>query len=76
MSSIIVTGVSPETLRALKRLARSHQRSLQSELHVILNRVARMAPPETKGCELTLTTVRVGLSTSWDRDELYGGDCR
>ena len=76
MSSILVRDVRPETLRALKRLAKSHHRSLQGELHAILDRVARMAPPESEVRSLNLITVRVGQSTSWDRDEIYGSDGR
>lgn len=76
VSSILVRDVPPETLRALKRLARSHHRSLQGELHAILDRVARMAPPETEGPRLKLVTVRVGQATAWNRDEIYGADGR
>ena len=46
MSAIHITQVAPETLQALKRLARSHHRSLQGELRAILERAARMAPPK------------------------------
>ena len=35
-----------------------------------------MAPPEAEGRKLNLVTVRVGQSTSWDRDEIYGSDGR
>lgn len=76
MSSILVRDVPPETLRALKRLARSHHRSLQGELHAILDRVAQMAPPDTKRHRLDLVTVRVGQSASWNRDEIYGTEGR
>lgn len=76
MSSIHIREVPPETLRALKRLAKSRHRSLQGELHAILGRVARMAPSGTEGRRLNLITVRLGQSTCWDRDEIYGSDGR
>ena len=76
MSSILVRDVPSETLGALKRLAKSHHRSLQGELHTILGRAAQMAPPETEVRRLNLITVRVGRSTSWNRDEIYGGGSR
>ena len=76
MTSIHIRHVAPETLHALKRLARSHHRSLQGELHAILERAARMAPPDEAVRTLTLVTVRTGRTSSWSRDELYGPDGR
>ena len=76
MSAIHVTQVSPETLSSLKRLARSHHRSLQGELRVILERAASMAPPEDAREPLNLVTVNVGYRGSWSREEIYGADGR
>ena len=76
MSSIHIRDVAPETLQALKRLARIHHRSLQGELHTILERVARMAPPDETVRTLSLVTVKTGHTTSWSRDEIYGRDDR
>ena len=72
MTSIHIRDVAPETLHALKRLARSHHRSLQGELHTILERAARMAPPDEETRTLALVTVRTDHTTSWSRDEIYG----
>ena len=76
MSSIHIRDVAPDTRHALKRLARSHHRSLQGELHSILERAARMAPPEDDVRTLDLVTVRTGHTTSWSRDEIHGPDGR
>ncbi|MDE0125796.1 MAG: hypothetical protein OXN97_14575 [Bryobacterales bacterium] len=76
MSSILVRDVPAQTLHALKRLAKSHHRSLQGEVHSILARAARMAPSESEVRRPKLVTVRVGRSTSWDRDEIYGSEGR
>ena len=76
MTSVHIRDVSPDTLDALKRLARSHHRSLQGELHAILERAARMAPPDDDARTLNLVTVRTGRTTSWSRDEIYGPDGR
>ena len=76
MSSIHIRDVAPETLQALKRLARIHHRSLQGELHTILERAARMAPPDESVRTLSLVTVKTGHTTSWSRDEIYGPDDR
>ena len=75
MSSVHIRNLAPETLAGLKRLARTHRRSLQGELHTILERAARMAPA-AEGDGLHLVTVRVGDSRSWRREEIYGPDGR
>lgn len=75
MSSIHIREIASDTLHALKRLARSHHRSLQGELHAILERAARMAPPE-KDRMLDLVTVKTGHTTSWSRNEIYDADGR
>ena len=72
MSSIHIREIASDTLHALKRLARSHHRSLQGELHAILERAARMAPPDEADRMLNLVTVKTGHTTSWSRDEIYG----
>ena len=76
MNSVHIRDVAPDTVDALKRLARSHHRSLQGELRAILQRAARMAPPDESARELNLVTVRVGGSTPWRREEIYGADGR
>jgi len=76
MSSIHIREINSNTLHALKRLARRHHRSLQGELHAILERAARMAPPDEEGRMLDLVTVKTGHTTSWSRDEIYGADGR
>ena len=75
MNAVHITQIRPETVSALKRLARSHHRSLQGELRVILERAARMAP-EGAADELKLVTVKTGYTGSWRREEIYGADGR
>ena len=60
----------------MKRLARSHHRSLQGELRIILEHAAEMAPPNVATDELKLVTVRTGYTGSWSREEIYGADGR
>ena len=76
MTSLHIRDVPPETLHALKRLARNHHRSLQGELHTILERAARMAPPDEDVRSLNLVTVKTGHTALWSRDEFYGPDGR
>ncbi len=75
MKSIHIRAVPPNTLAALKRLARSHHRSLQGELLSILDRAARRAPPENEE-ELPLITVETGATSIWPREELYDNQGR
>ena len=76
MGEIVVTQVPPATVSGLQRLARSHQRSLQAELRVILERAALMTLPEGGTDVLTLETVKTGYAGSWPRAEIYGADGR
>ena len=72
MKSIHIRQVHPDTLAALKRLARSHRRSLQGELLTILDQAARRAAPESEDDEPAFITVATGGSSTWPRDEVYG----
>lgn len=76
MNAVHITQVHPETISALKRLARSHHRSLQGELRIILEHAAKIAPPNVATDELKLVTVRTGYTGSWSREEIYGADGR
>ena len=76
MKSLHIRDVDPNTLEALKRLAKSHRRSLQGELHIILERAARTAPPEQLEA-ISWITVETGRATStWSRNEIYDDDGR
>lgn len=76
MKSLHIRDVDPNTLAALKRLAKSHRRSLQEELHIILERAARTAPPKQLEA-ISWITVETGRATStWSRSEIYDDDGR
>ena len=76
MKSILIRAIEPDTLAALKRLASSHRRSLQGELLTILDKAARLAPPESEEEELPWITVETGGSSTWPRGELYDDQSR
>ena len=76
MNAVHITQIHPDTISALKRLARCNHRSLQGELRAILERAARMAPPDTATDEFRLVTVKTGYTGSWSREEIYGADGR
>jgi plasmid stability protein len=76
MPAIHIRDVPTELLSALKRRARRHERSLQSELRQILREVAELEAPGEP-----LPPLRLHLSTAtpignWGRDEIYGNDGR
>lgn len=75
MNAVHITQIHPDTISALKRLARCNHRSLQGELRAILERAARMAPDTAKD-EFRLVTVKTGCAGSWSREEIYGADGR
>jgi len=72
MKAIHIRDVEPAVLASLKRLASSHHRSLQGELHVILEQAARLAPEEKEPPTLSLITVKTGRKGAWRREEIYG----
>jgi plasmid stability protein len=71
MKAVHIRDIEPGTLDALKRLARIHRRSLQGELHAILDQAARLAPAQEEDDGLRLVTVRTGVASRWSRAELY-----
>lgn len=76
MPGLHIRELSEETLRALQRRAQAHHRSMQGEIHAILEDAARSAPPEEGYAPLTLHHVEVGGAQPWTREELYGDDER
>ena len=76
MKSIHIRNIDLQTLERLKRLARSHNRSLQGELRAILTNAARMAPQDSTEDEPKLITVNTGGTSTWSRDEIYGNHGR
>jgi plasmid stability protein len=71
MKSILIRNVNPETMSRLKRLARAHHRSLQGELHAILERAATQAPPAQARLPLALTLVDTGHAEPFTREGAY-----
>ena len=76
MKSILIRDVNQSTLDALKRLARFNNRSLQGELHELIDRAAEMAPRPDVPRELNIVTVDIGADTTWRREEIYSDDGR
>ena len=76
MKSILIRDLDPSIYNALKRLADAHHRSMQGELHAILDHAVKMAPPSAKGEGLDLVTVSTGVKSRFRREEIYGNQGR
>ena len=76
MSSIHIRNIEEQFLSSLKRLAKKHHRSLQGELHFILERASELDLNENMSEELNLITVNSGLKNSWHREDIYDADGR
>jgi plasmid stability protein len=75
MKSILIRDLDPKIYSAIKKLAEMHHRSMQGELHAILERTVKMTPAE-KEDELDLITVSTGNTSGWSREEMYGPESR
>jgi plasmid stability protein len=74
MAAIQVRNVDASVLRALKKRAARHHRSLEGEVRQILTDATtaiEVAPPPRS---ITLVTVRTGNSRPFSRDDLGDGD--
>lgn len=71
MKSILIRNLDPGVYERLKRLAQLHHRSIQGELHAILEEAVRSAPVGDTA-PLRLITVRTDGQSKWNRDEIYG----
>ena len=63
-------------MQALKRLAKSHHRSVQGEVRAILSEAARAAPPDEGYAPIRLTHVDIGGEQAWTREDIYDDDGR
>jgi hypothetical protein len=72
MKSILIRDIDPDILDALKRLAKMHNRSLQGELHEIVERAAERAPSAEAEPPFEIVTVHTSGQSSWSREEIYG----
>ena len=76
MSSILIRDIDEQTLKALKNLAEQHHRSLQGELHYILEKASALDTAGISDKEPDLITVNTGNTGTWNREDIYGNDGR
>jgi len=73
MKSLHIRDISEETLERLKQRAGMHHRSLQGEIHQLLEEAARIPLP-SDGIDFQLNIVGVGGAGSWSREEIYADE--
>lgn len=72
MKSVHIRDLPEVTLEGLKRRAARHHRSLQKEIHAVLEEAAKMAPiEEIASPRLGLHLVNTGRDDAWDRNAFY-----
>ena len=76
MPSVHIRDLPKPVLDALKRRARRNHRSLQGELHAVLEDAARATPPTEELAPLTLKLSTSKSTRPWSREEIYDDDGR
>ena len=76
MKSVLIREIDQDTMNSLKRLAKFHNRSLQGELHAIIDRAIEMSPKFPPARRLELVTVKTKAANSWNREDIYGYEGR
>lgn len=71
MRSLHVRDLPEPIVEALKRRAKQHHRSLQGELHAVLEEAARVAPPAQGMKPIQLKLSKSTSSQPWTREDIY-----
>ena len=73
MKSLHIRDISEETLERLKQRAAMHHRSLQGEIHRLLEEAVKIPLPGDE-IDFQLNTVGVGGDHLWNREEIYADE--
>ncbi len=63
-------------MTALRERAARHGQSMQQEIRQILETAATASPPREAPEPVVLTTVRTTVTSTWDREAIYGDSGR
>jgi len=72
MTAIHVRNLPESVVTALRERAARHGQSMQQEIRQILEVAAKASPPREPPEPVRLTTVRTAVTSTWDREEIYG----
>jgi plasmid stability protein len=71
MGAVYVRDLSDETIAAMKERAARNGRSMQKELHEVIENAAAEPLPRRRRGPLNIVTVNTGNTGSWDRGDIY-----
>lgn len=72
MTALHVRNLPESVVTALRERAARNGQSMQQEIRQILEAAAQASPPREPPVPVRLTTVRTAVTSSWDREEIYG----
>ncbi|MEP6814137.1 MAG: Arc family DNA-binding protein [Marmoricola sp.] len=72
MTAIHVRNLPESLVTALRERAARHGQSMQQEIRQILEAAAKAPQPRQLPDPVRLTTVRTAVTSTWDREEIYG----
>ncbi|MGH9071419.1 MAG: FitA-like ribbon-helix-helix domain-containing protein [Acidimicrobiales bacterium] len=72
MTALHVRNVPESVVTALRERAVGHGQSMQQEIRQILEAAAKASPPRGAPEPVSLITVRTSVTSTWDREEIYG----
>jgi plasmid stability protein len=72
MTALHVRNVPESVVTALRERAARHGQSMQQEIRQILEAAAQASPPREPPEPVRLTTVRTAVTSTWDREQIYG----
>lgn len=72
MPALHVRNVPESVVTALREQAARNGQSMQQEIRQILAAAARAVPPHEPPEPVRLTTVRTAVTSTWNREEMYG----
>ncbi len=72
MTALHIRNLPESVVTALRERAARHGQSMQQEIRQILQAAATASPPRQALEPVRLTTVRTAVTSTWDREEIYG----
>lgn len=72
MTALHIRNLPESVVTALRERAARHGQSMQQEIRQILEAAATASPPRQAPEPVRLTTVRTAVTSTWDREEIYG----
>jgi len=72
MTALHVRNLPESVVTALRERAARHGQSMQQEIRQILEAAAEASPPREPLEPVRLTTVRTAVTSTWDREGIYG----